>query len=86
MNFMVALNMFKILLLLKKKKKIINKLSSLLTKKVNFDSVVEYILRVIHNRAKTKRTPGDAWYTKLFVKGKGKKRKFTGIYRLLPDE
>ena len=34
----------------------INKLSSLLTSNVNFDSVIEFILRVIYNRPETQRT------------------------------
>lgn len=60
-----------LLLLKKEKKEITNKLSSLLTNNVNFDSVIEFILRVIPNRPKTERTPGDVQYAKLFVKGKG---------------
>ena len=64
----------------------INKLTSLLTSNVNFDSVIEFVLRVMYNRPKTERTLGDARYAKLFVKVKGKKRKFSDNYRLLPDE
>ena len=40
----------------------INKLSSLLTSNVNFDSVIEFILRVTYNRPKTERTTGDAGF------------------------
>ena len=64
----------------------INKISYLLTSNAKFDSVIEFVLRVIYNRPKTKRTLGDARYAKLFVKVKGKNRKFSDNYWLPPGE
>ena len=49
-------------------------------------TVIEFILRVIYNRSRRETTPGDSRYAMLFVKKKGKKRKFSDINRLPPDE
>ena len=64
----------------------INKPLSLSTRNIDFDCVIEFILRVIYNRSRTKTTTGDLRYAMLFVKKKGKKRKFLDTNRLLPDE
>ena len=71
---------------MQRKKEIINKLSSLSSRNIDFDCVVEFILRVIYNRPRTETTPGDSRYPMLFVKKKGKKRKFSDNNRLTPDE
>ena len=68
------------------KKEMINKPLSLSTRNIDFDCVIEFILRVIYNRSRTKTTTGDSRYAMLFVKKKGKKRKFVDTNRLLPDE
>ena len=49
------------------------------------DKVIDLTLRVIYNRPKKEKTPGDSRYAMLFS-GKGKKRKFTPFKRLPPDE
>ena len=49
-------------------------------------TVIEFILRVIYNKSRTKTTPGDSHHAMLFVKKKVKKRKFSDINRLSPDE
>ena len=49
----------------------INKLSSLSRRNINFDCVIEFILRVIYNRPRTETTPGDSRCAMLFVKEKG---------------
>ena len=67
---------------MQRKKEIINKLSSLSSRNIDFDCVVEFILRVIYNRPRTETTPGDSRYAMLFVK----KRKFSDNNRLTPDE
>ena len=54
-----------------------NKLSSLLRINVNFDSVIEFILRVIYNRPKTERAHGDAQYAELLKEKKENFRYFS---------
>ena len=71
---------------MQRKKEIINKLSSLSSRNIDVDCVIEFILRVIYNRPRTETTPGDSSYPMLFVKKKGKKRKFSDNNRLTPDE
>ena len=70
---------------MQRKKEMINKLSPLSTRNSDFDCFIEFILRVIYNRPRTD-TTGDLRYAMLFVKKKGKKRKFSDFNRLPPDE
>ena len=72
--------------IMQRKMKMINKLSSLSTRNFAFDCVTEFILRVIYNRPRTETTPGDSRYAMLFVKKKGKKRKFSDTNQLPPYE
>ena len=44
-----------------------------------------YLLRVIYNRPKNQRTPGESICAMLFIKRKGKIRKCSDTRRLLPD-
>ena len=71
---------------MQRKKEIINKLSSLSSRNIDFDCVIEFNLRVIYNRPRTETTPGDPRYAMLFDKKKGKKRKFSDNNRLTLDE
>ena len=71
---------------MQRKKELINKLSPLSTRNSDFDCFIECVLRVIYNRSRTETTPGDLRYAMLFVKKKGKKRKFSDTNRLPPDE
>ena len=67
------------------KKEMINKLLPLSTRIIDFDCVIEFILRLIHNRPWTETTPGDSRYSMFFVKRKGKKRKLSDSNQLPPD-
>ena len=71
--------------IMRRKKEMINKLSFLSTRNIDFDCVIKFILRVINNRPRTEATPEDLRYAMLFVKKKGKKRKFSDTNRL-PNE
>ena len=68
-----------------KKKDMVQKISSLSTSNLDYNNIIDFVLRVIYNRPKTEKTPGQSRYSMLFVKRKGKIRKFSDTKRLLPD-
>ena len=72
--------------IMQREKEMINKLSSLSTRNIAFDCVIEFILRVINNRPRTETTLGDSRYAMLFDMKKGKKIKFSDTNRLKPDK
>ena len=72
--------------MMQREKEMINKLSSLSTRNIAFDCVIEFILRVINNRPRTETTLGDSRYAMLFDMKKGKKIKFSDTNRLKPDK
>ena len=72
--------------IMQREKEMINKLSSLSTRNIAFDCVIEFILRVINNRPRTETNLGDSRYAMLFVMKKGKKRKFSDTNPLPPDK
>ena len=60
-------------------------LGSLSTPHANIDEVSEFVLRVIYNRPRKEKTLGDARYNMLFLKGKGKNKKYASTKALPPD-
>ena len=60
-------------------------LDSLSSPNANISEVSEFVLRVICNRPKREKTLGQARYNMLFVKQKGKKRKYASTKALPPD-
>ena len=61
-------------------------LLTLTTTDVNMGEVVDYILHVVYGRKRSERTPGESRYAMLFVKSKGKRKRFTDTRRIVPDE
>ena len=57
------------------KKEMMNKLSSLSTRNIDFDFVIECILRVIYNRPRKETTPGDSRYANAFCQEKREEKK-----------
>ena len=60
-------------------------LNSLSSPNANISEVSEFVLRVIYNRPKQEKSLGQARYNMLFVKQKGKKRKYASTKALPPD-
>ena len=68
-----------------KKPTSVDMLDSLAEDESDVGAVTEFILRVIYNRPMKEKTPGQSRYAMLFVKKKGKKKKFADTKRLPPD-
>ena len=59
---------------MQRKKEMINKLSSLPTSNIDFDWVIEFVLRVIYNRLRTETSRGDSLC--FLSRKKGRKENF----------